>query len=282
LYNGLLSGISLDGKSFFYVNPLEANGKFKFNSDSGIRQPWFDCSCCPTNLIRFIPSLPGLIYAVQNETLYVNIYASNKAEVNLKNGKVRIEQQTDYPWYGKIKVKIDPEKNEKFTLKFRLPGWMQNEVLSSDLYSYADSIDSKVLVTLNEKDIEYTTQKGYATITRIWNQGEEINISFPMNIRRVISNKKVKDNANMTALEYGPLVYCVEGIDNNNQLDNLTLPNNTVLNVESRSDLLNGVNIISGDVPAKNTQGTLKLTAIPYYAWSNRGAGTMKVWLPKK
>jgi uncharacterized protein len=282
LYNGLISGISLDGKNFFYVNPLEADGKFNFNSGTGIRQPWFDCSCCPTNLIRFIPSMPGLIYAVQNETLYVNLYASNKAEADLKNTKVRIEQQTDYPWKGQVIIKIDPEKDEKFTLKLRLPGWTQNEVLPGDLYSYTDSVDSKVLITINGIEIKYDTQKGYAAITRMWKRGEKVAVNFPMNIRRAISIDKVKENVNSTALEYGPIVYCVEGIDNNNQLDNLTLPDNAVLNIEKRSGLLNGINTITGNVPAKSTQGILKLTAIPYYVWSNRGAGTMKVWLPKK
>jgi uncharacterized protein len=282
LYNGLLSGISLDGKSFFYVNPLEADGKFNFNSGTGIRQPWFDCSCCPTNLIRFIPSMPGLIYAVQNETLYVNLYASNKAEADLKNAKIRIEQQTDYPWQGQVIIKIDPEKDERFTLKLRLPGWTQNEVLPGDLYSYTDSVDSKVLITINGIEIKYNTQKGYAAITRMWKRGEKIAVNFPMNIRRVISNEKVKENVNSTALEYGPLVYCVEGIDNNNQLDKLTLPDNAVLNIEKRSGLLNGINTISGNVPAKSTREILGLTAVPYYVWSNRGAGTMKVWLPKK
>lgn len=281
LYNGLLSGISLDGKSFFYVNPLEADDKFNFNSGTGIRQPWFDCSCCPTNLIRFIPSLPGLIYAVQKETLYVNIYASNKAEINIENGIVRIEQRTDYPWQGEVKLKIDPEKNKKFTLKLRLPGWTQNKVLSSDLYSYADSIKSNVIITLNGKEIQYDTCKGYATITRLWKQKENINISFPINIRRVIANKKVQEDENLIALECGPIVYCVEGTDNNNQLDSFTLPHNTVLHIEKRSDMLHGINVIIGNVPAKSTQETLKLTAIPYYAWSNRQAGTMKVWLPQ-
>jgi len=282
LYNGLISGISLDGKSFFYVNPLEADGKFKFNSGAGKRQSWFDCSCCPTNLIRFIPSLPGLIYAVQKDTLYVNIYASNKAEVNLQKCAVKIEQHTDYPWHGEVKIKINPVKKEIFTLKLRLPGWTKNEVLSSDLYSYTDHLDNEISIFLNGKEIKYDTYRGYASITREWKQGEKIIIHFPMNIRRVISNNKVKENVNKAALEYGPIVYCVEGIDNNNQLDNLTLPDYAVLNIEKRSDLLSGINTIVGDVPAKNTQGTIKLTAIPYYAWSNRQAGTMKVWLPQK
>lgn len=282
LYNGLISGISLNGNNFFYVNPLEADGKFKFNMGSGTRQPWFDCSCCPTNLIRFIPSLPGLMYAVQKDTLYMNLYASNKAEVNLENGRVKIEQQTDYPWRGDVKIKIDPETNKKFTLKLRIPGWTQNKVLPSNLYTYADTVNKKVIVTINGKEIKYGVYQDYATITRIWKQGVSIHIDFPMSIRRVIANKKVKDDENLVALEYGPIVYCVEGIDNNDQLNNLTIPGHAAFNLERRNDLLDGINILTGNVPAKNGRGVLKLTAIPYYAWSNRGTSTMKVWLPQE
>jgi uncharacterized protein len=282
LYNGLISGISLDGKNFFYVNPLEADGKFQFNSGAGTRQPWFDCSCCPTNLIRFIPSLPCLIYAVQKDTLYVNIYTSSKAKVRLGNTWVQIEQETDYPWQGEIRVKVSPGTFGQLTLKLRIPGWTQNKVLPSDLYTYTDTVNSNVGITLNGEKITYTIYHGYAAITRIWKPGESITISFPMTIRRIVADKRVKDDENLTALEYGPMVYCVEGIDNNNQVENLTLPDYAALRAEKRNDLLRGVNIISGDVPTKDGQAVRTFTAIPYYAWSNRGAGTMKVWLPRK
>jgi uncharacterized protein len=281
LYNGLISGISLDGKNFFYVNPLEADGKFKFNMGSGTRQPWFDCSCCPTNLIRFIPSLPGLLYAIQKNTLYVNLYASNEAEVNLENGRVKIEQQTEYPWHGVVRIKVDPEKNGNFTLKLRMPGWTQNKVLPSDLYTYMDTVTSRVSITLNGKEITYDTSQGYAVITRMWKPGENVTVSFPMSIRRVIANTRIKDDENLTALEYGPFVYCVEGIDNNNQLSDLTIPSHAVLTLEQRYDLFDGINVITGNVPVRNGHGVLKFTAIPYYAWSNREAGTMKIWLPR-
>ncbi len=282
LYNGLISGISLDGKNFFYVNPLEADGKFQFNNGSGTRQPWFDCSCCPTNLIRFIPSLPGLIYAVQKDTLYVNLYISSRAKVSLGNDLVQIEQQTEYPWQGEISVRISLEKPEQLTLKFRMPGWTQNRVLPSELYAYTDIKNSKVMITLNGKEINYNTHHGYAAITRIWESGDSINISLPMSVRRIVADKRVKDDENLTALEYGPIVYCVEGIDNDNQIENLMFPDAAALETEKRNDLLGGVNIISGDVPTRDGQSVRKFTAIPYYAWANRGAGTMKVWLPRK
>jgi DUF1680 family protein len=282
LYNGLISGISLDGKSFFYVNPLEADGKFRFNQGARTRQHWFDCSCCPTNLMRFIPSLPGLIYAVQKDALYVNLYMSNKATVSVNNKPITIEQQTTYPWQGDINIIINPEKAGEFTLNLRIPGWAQNQVLPSDLYSYTDALKGKVIITVNGQEIKYRTHLGYAVITRKWSAGDEVKITLPMSICHIIANEKVKDDKNLAALEYGPIVYCVEGIDNNNQLDNLTLPDNAALKIEKRVDLLSGVNIITGDVPSNNGKALFKLTAVPYYVWSNRGEGTMKVWLPRK
>lgn len=281
LYNGLLSGISLDGKNFFYVNPLESDGTFQFNSGAGTRQPWFDCSCCPTNLIRFIPSLPGMLYAVEKDTLYINLYASNKATANLGKTLVHIDQQTGYPWNGQIAVKITPGQSARLTLKLRIPGWAQNKVLPSDLYAFADTVRENVTVSVNGKDIAYVVDRGYATITRIWNPGDSVTLNLPMNIRRVEANTKVKDDENLTALEYGPLVYCVEGIDNDNRLSGVSLPDHTVLRLEHRTDFLNGVNVIIGDVKAKDGRGVRKFTAIPYYAWSNRGTGTMKVWLAR-
>ena len=180
LYNGLIAGISLDGKNFFYVNPLESDGKFKFNSGADTRQPWFDCSCCPTNLIRFIPSLPGLIYAVHEETLYVNLYASNKAEVNLKSGKVNIEQQTGYPWNGDVGITVIPEKSEQFVLKLRVPAWVENKVLPGNLYSYNNAGKSKVSVTLNGKDVHYNEQNGYIVIDKTWEKNDSHRNVGPM------------------------------------------------------------------------------------------------------
>jgi uncharacterized protein len=281
LYNGLISGISLDGKSFFYVNPLEADGKFRFNAGAGTRQSWFDCSCCPTNLIRFIPSLPGLMYAVQKDTLYVNLYASNTAEVNLENNIIKIEQATDYPWQGDVKIKIRPEKIDQFTLKIRIPGWAQNKVLPGNLYTYTDTINNKIVVTLNGKELPYNIFNGYAAITRKWNSEDNLSISLPMSVRRVIADNRIKADENLSALEYGPIVYCVEGIDNSYQIDKITLSNDVTFKVQRRNDVLQGVNIISGEIPAKGDSPERKFTAIPYYAWSNRGAGTMKVWLPR-
>ena len=282
LYNGLISGISLDGKKFFYVNPLEADGKFAFNQGAKTRQSWFDCSCCPTNLIRFIPSIPGIIYATRNDTLYVNLYASNKAKVTINNTVLNVEQQTDYPWEGKIKLSIHTENAIPLTIKFRIPGWADNQVMPGNLYDFVNQVSMPVKMTVNGKNIDYYTDKGYACINQTWNNNDLIEFTLPMEIKHIVANKMVDADSNMAALEYGPLVYCFEGIDNNYSLDKLTIPDEADLNVERNDNLLGSINEIVGEVPAINGKGKLKITAVPYYAWSNRGEGPMKVWLPRK
>jgi DUF1680 family protein len=281
LYNGLISGISLDGKNFFYVNPLEADEKFAFNQGSKTRQPWFDCSCCPTNLIRFIPSIPGMIYGIQNDNLYVNLYASNKANVKINNADISIEQKTSFPLDGKILISLSLQSSQEFTLKLRIPGWAKNEVLPGELYSYINQTAGKIALKVNGQNWEFKIDDGYAAINRVWNNNDIIELTLPMEIKHVEANKLVKDNAGLAALEYGPLVYCVEGIDNYNRLENLTNPDSAGLSIEYKENLLGGINVITGEVPAKNGGEKLKLTAIPYYLWSNRGEGTMKVWLPR-
>jgi DUF1680 family protein len=149
------------------------------------------------------------------------------------------------------------------------------------LYEYTDTLRCKVDIILNDRKSRYDINKGYAEITRTWEPGDSMIISYPMIIRRVIADKRVKDDSNLVALECGPLVYCFEGIDNNNQLDDLSLPESVVFNSEKRNGLLEGISVITCNVPGKNGHGILKLAAIPYYAWSNRGAGTMKIWLPQ-
>ncbi len=282
LYNGLIAGISLDGKKFFYVNPLEADGKYAFNQGSKTRQPWFDCSCCPTNLIRFIPSLPGIIYATQSDTLYINLYASNKAKVNINNSLLNIEQQTDYPWKGKVALSIHTENPASFTIKFRIPGWVKDKVMPGDLYRFINHTNKRVNLKVNGKDVDYYSSKGYACINHVWNDNDVIELNLPMEIRHIEANKMVNDDRNMAALEYGPLVYCIEGLDNNHNINKLTLPDDANLKIVRNDNLLGGINEIVGNVPVYNGKGKMKITAIPYYAWSNRGEGTMKVWLPRK
>jgi DUF1680 family protein len=280
LYNGLISGISLDGKKFFYVNPLEADGKFDFNQGAKTRESWFDCSCCPTNLIRFVPSIPGIIYAEQNENLYINLYASNKAEINIKGNQVQVEQQTDYPWNGKIKIAVRSKDPVRFTIRFRIPGWLQGNPIPGSLYSFINKVNNKPSININGRDEKYKIKNGFGAITRVWNN-DSIELILPMEIRHITAGKMVKADSSLTALQYGPLVYCFEGIDNDNSLNKIRIADNADLKIIRNNDLLGGINEIVGEVSKANGSQKFKVTAIPYFAWSNRGEGTMKVWVPR-
>jgi len=272
LYNGLISGLSLDGQQFFYPNALESDGVHQFNRGSCTRQSWFDCSCCPTNVIRFIPSIPGLIYSKTNDAIYVNLYASNEASIALENNNVQITQNTNYPWDGKVSMAINPEKETNFSIKLRVPGWARNEVLPGDLYSYLKPLAKKIMVTVNGEKVAVQESEGYVTIERNWKKNDQIELNFPMEVREVITNSKVQENKNKVALEYGPIVYAIEEIDNPQNFDNIKIEKNEVFEVKKENTLLEGVNTIQ----------TKNMKAIPYYVWSNRGIGKMKVWIEEK
>ena len=274
MYNGLISGISLDGKNFFYPNPTEADGKYEFNMGACTRQPWFDCSCCPTNLIRFIPSIPGLIYAVNEDNLYVNLFISDSAQVSIEGENIGIIQQSNYPWNGYINISVNPEKEKVFTLKIRIPGWAENKPVPSDLYSYMSNVVGNVSLKVNGKEVKIKMNKGYAEITRKWSKGDKVELVLPMMIHEVIANKKVKADINKVAFEYGPIVYCAEEIDNK-YISDLSIPDNVNANIQEKTILSNKVISIKGK--ANNREFTL----IPYYIWSNRGVGKMKVWFPR-
>ncbi|MCV9929581.1 glycoside hydrolase family 127 protein [Flavobacterium sp. LS1R49] len=272
MYNGLISGISLDGKEFFYPNALEADGVFKSNRGSCTRQAWFDCSCCPTNLIRFVPSIPGLIYSKSKDVLYVNLYASNNAAFTLGKTDLQISQQTGYPWNGKVNISVNPKKESQFTIKLRVPGWARNEVLPGDLYSYKKTSTQKATINLNGETLAIQPENGYFTITRNWKKGDEISLNFPMEVQEVETNGKVETNKNKVSLEYGPIVYAVEEIDNKTNFDKINVLSGDTFTVKKEANLLQGVNVIENS----------KFKAIPYYSWSNRGVGKMKVWLDYK
>lgn len=272
MYNGLISGISLDGKEFFYPNALESDGVFKSNRGSCTRQAWFDCSCCPTNLIRFVPSIPGLIYSKSKDALYVNLYASNNASFTLGKTDLQISQQTGYPWNGKVNISVNPKNESQFTIKLRVPGWARNEVLPGDLYSYKKASTQKATINLNGETLTLQPKDGYFTITRNWKKGDKINLNFPMEVQEVETNAKVATNKNKVALEYGPIVYAVEEADNKTNFDKIDISSSDTFKVKKEPNLLQDVNVIENS----------KFKAIPYYSWSNRGVGKMKVWLDYK
>ena len=269
LYNGLISGLSLSGTEFFYPNPLESDGKYEFNQGAVTRKSWFDCSCCPTNIVRFIPALPGLIYAKNDHDVYVNLYASNNAVIDLPNNKIDISQKTAYPWNGSVSIDVNANKGTDYSLKLRIPGWAHNEVLPGGLYNYVNTLSENVEVYIDGEKKIVNSLDGYITLSGEKVNGKNIELKFPMEVRMVETLDKVVENQGKVALEYGPLVYAVEEIDNGRDINEFSLSQSNDFEVQMEDDLLEGVNTIkSGD-----------FKAIPYYAWSNRGPGKMKVWL---
>ncbi len=275
LYNGLISGISLDGKNFFYPNPTESDGEYKFNMGSCTRQPWFDCSCCPTNVIRFLPSIPGLIYATANNNIFVNLFMSNTTNILLNDENIELIQQTDYPWNGKINFTINTKTKTNFTLKIRIPGWAQNKVMPSNLYLYENDLPGKITLYINGNEEKINIKNGYAEISRDWFKGDKVELTLPMSVRKIVSDKNVKDNIDKIAFEYGPIVYCAEEIDNK-QISDISIPNK--LNFETKEkEILSEKTIV---INSKINDEIFEL--IPYYLWSNRGVNKMQVWFSRE
>ncbi|HLL41993.1 MAG TPA: beta-L-arabinofuranosidase domain-containing protein, partial [Segetibacter sp.] len=290
LYNGLISGVGMDGKSFFYTNAMQIHNSFSHNAMEPERAGWFPCSCCPTNVARLIPSVPGYVYAQNGSDFYVNLFINGSTDLTINNTPVQIIQQNSYPWDGGLTFNINPKTDIPFNLLVRLPGWAQNEAISSDLYSFSSVSDKKATITVNGKPAEYTMQKGYAVINRVWKKNDVVMVNLPMEVRTVIANEKVKADNGKVALQRGPLIYCAEWADNNGKTSNLIVPANTKFSTEFNPGLLNGVMEIKAEVPAivindnGNSISTAKqtFTAIPYYAWAHRGKGEMTVWFPTR
>lgn len=279
LYNGLISGVSLDGGSFFYPNPLASNGGYS-------RKPWFGCACCPSNISRFIPSLPGYVYAVKDNNVYVNLFLSNKAELKVNKKKVVLEQETGYPWNGDIRVKV-AQGNLPFAMNIRIPGWVRGNVLPSDLYAYADNQKPTYRVSVNGEEVKGELTKGYLSINRRWKKGDVVEIHFDMLPRVVKANDKVEADRGRVAVERGPIVYCAEWPDNNFGVHNVLLNRQPQFEVVEKPGLLYGIHqlvtnaqSLGYDNSGKLAVKDVKLTLIPYYAWAHRGEGDMEVWLP--
>lgn len=279
LYNGLISGVSLDGGSFFYPNPLASTGGYS-------RKPWFGCACCPSNICRFIPSLPGYVYAVKDDQVYVNLFLSNRAELKVNRKKMVLEQETGYPWNGDIRIRV-AQGNLPFTMHLRIPGWVRGAVVPSDLYRYADGQELGYTVTVNGEPVAGELQKGYLLIDRKWKKGDVVEVHFDMKPRVVKANGKVEADRGRVAVERGPLVYCAEWPDNDFNVHNILLNQHPSFQVVERPDLLYGIHEITTDAQALSYDAAgklavrdVKLTLIPYYAWAHRGEGDMEVWLP--
>lgn len=287
LYNGVISGMSIDGGKFFYPNPLASDGKYKFNADNTIeRQPWFGCACCPSNLCRFIPSVPGYMYAVKDNSVYVNLFSDNTSTISVGKGKVVLREKTMYPWNGDVRIDVVSNSAGKFNMKIRIPGWLRNKVVPSDLYFYDDSIKLNYSVSVNGKKVDGQIDNGYLTIDRKWKKGDNIDIHFDMKPRLVKANANVYDDYGRVAVERGPLVYCAEWADNDFDVFHFILNKNTAFTVNDKPKLLGGIKEVTANGLVFTTDDNGKvsvdnkiITLIPYYAWCHRGPGKMIVWM---
>jgi len=281
LYNALMSGVSLDGKTFFYPNPLESNGQHE-------RSPWFGVACCPGNITRFLPSVPGYFYAVQGDTLVTNLYATGTATIETEGKKaVTLAQETRYPWDGAVKITVKPDQPRAFPIKLRIPGWARNEPVPSDLYRFADRVVDAPVVRVNGQLQPLAIDKGYVRLNRTWRAGDVIELVLPMPVRRLVAHERVEADRGRVALQRGPIVYAAEWPDNpNGKVRNIVLPDTAPLTSEFKPDLLSGVQVIRGrtfglayDANGKLVQTAQDFMAIPYAMWANRGRGQMIVWL---
>ncbi len=298
LYNGLISGVSLDGGSFYYPNPLESTGQHA-------RQPWFGCACCPSNICRFLPSLPGYVYAVKDRNVYVNLFLDNSVSLSVAGKKVSLAQDTRYPWDGDIAINVDANKAGQFAMKVRVPGWLKGQPVPSDLYVYSDKQQPSYTITVNEQAAEgEITADGYFTIDRKWKKGDQVRVHFDMPVRTIVANKNVVADKDCVSVQRGPLVYCAEWPDNSGTDLMSILVNRQPTFTEGQQaydgfiandyrdvlTLYKGQQLVTLQTKAQtlsyNKEGQLTvrdtdLTLIPYFAWAHRGKGNMKIWLPQ-
>ena len=298
LYNGLISGVSLDGGGFFYPNPLESMGQHQ-------RQAWFGCACCPSNICRFIPSLPGYVYAVKDKNVYVNLFLANQTTLNVGGKKVSLSQQTQYPWDGDIAVTVDKNAAGQFALKIRIPGWVRGKVVPTDLYSYSDNKRLSASCSVNGNVVAVApAADGYLTIERKWKKGDVVRLHFDMEPRTVRANENVEADRGMVAIERGPLVYCAEAVDNDFDIMGALLNQEPKFDVQPNQDfvikaagsspasdavggspayklttLTTDAQTLTFDKQGRLTAKDVRLKLIPYYAWCHRGSGNMKVWM---
>ncbi|MCT4646675.1 MAG: glycoside hydrolase family 127 protein [Carboxylicivirga sp.] len=286
LYNNVLAGVNLDGNKFFYVNPLEADGKTPFNHGIAGRSPWFGCACCPANIARLIPQVSGLMYAVKENTIFCTLYGGNRSDISINSGVVSLKQETNYPYEGTVNIEVNPEKNnQKFDLKLRFPTWSFKKFVPGKLYSYTDSDFEKVTIKVNGKAIDTKLDKGFVSINRKWKKNDKVTLDIPMPVRLNTCIHEVEANRGRLALTRGPLVYCAEEVDNNGVVQRLLIDdssiNNSKLSTIETGKLkgitqvtINGLEVKDG----KTSPANVVLT--PYYAWDNRGTGSMVTWIP--
>lgn len=280
LYNGLLSGVSLSGTRFFYPNPLASMGQNQ-------RSAWFDCACCISNMARFLPSMPGYIYAHAGNEVYVNLFVGSDMHVSLDSGEFKLSQQTEYPWEGMVSIHVDPARPMQASLRIRIPGWAKGQPSANGLY-LSDAPVGAVSIAVNGSPVSYHEEKGYAILDRTWTSGDQVSVNFPMVTQKVLANSMVKDDTGRFAFQRGPIVYCLEGPDNPDSLvRNIVVDTQAMAQVNYQAGLLGGIDEITVQgtalrrVSGPNVSASPEtVKAIPYFAWANRGASEMTVWIP--
>lgn len=272
LYNGVISGLSLDGTLFFYPNTLQHDGEKKFNQGVNGRSPWFSCSCCPSNLSRFIPSVAGYAYAVRGGDAYINLFMNSEASLLTHGGELLIAQHSRYPWEGEIELILHNEKAVKAGLFIRIPGWALDHPVPTDLFRFANARESQPVLKVNGKVVEIEMEKGYAVLHGSWKRGDHITLDLGMEDRILMANTHVSAKTGRLAVQYGPLVYCGEEIDNESDVLETSIHMDSKFEVCYSSGLLGGVNMLKGE----------EINLVPYYAWANRELGKMNVWFNRK
>lgn len=297
LYNGMVSGVGLDGKSFFYTNAMQITTGKVFPDQEPARAGWFTCSCCPTNIARLLPSVPGYMYAVKGKDVYVNLYISGKAEIVMDKRMIELAQESNYPWDGEVKLKVGVAKPMTFGLLLRVPGWARGEAVPDGLYRFVpgaadggSGMEQPVVIKVNGQVVEPSIRNGYAVISRTWKKNDQVELVLPMEVRRVVASDSVKEDMGKVALQRGPLVYCAEWADNGGRTSNVILPGQAVFTSKYEPERLHGIVVlraegervvVGGNGLDVSTQMEA-ITAIPYYSWANRGKGEMNIWFPAK
>lgn len=290
LYNGILSGIGLDGRTFFYTNAIEVRDFFRHADLETRRSEWFVCSCCPPNLARLMASLPSYAYAQRGHGVFINLYLGGRAEFQIDHEKLQLETVTKYPWEGQVRIRIVEAPTSTIKLHIRIPGWSDNRPVPSDLYAFTHPSKAERHLLLNGKPVTYTVANGFAEIERKFVKGDIVELNLPMEIRFVKASPKLESHAGKIAIQRGPLMYCIEAADNGGSASQFILDEDRPLKSSFQSEILGGVTVLTGEMPAvfvdpdRNsvTSGVKKLTAIPYYAWANRTPGELTLWFPSR
>jgi uncharacterized protein len=284
LYNNILSGVSVGGDRFFYPNPLKSSGQHQ-------RSEWFGCACCPSNVSRFIPSMPNYIYAQRGNDLYINLFISGSTTFETSGGRLKLIQNSELPWNGKIEINVEPERKTNANLHIRIPGWTGEEPVPGNLYAFSNGLSAAPVYRINGEEIVPDIQNGYMVLNKKWESGDKVEVVFPFEVRIIHAHQNVAENRGRSALQLGPLVYCAEWADYENvDISQLVLPENEKLSYTFQPGKLGGINVITADAgllvkgegPDRGELYPQKFIAIPYYAWAHRGPGQMEVWFRNK